>query len=143
VRFLITLMHELAHLITYVQHKHSVKPHGQEWKDNFKRTLGPFLHKEIFPHDIEAAVIRYLTNPAAATCSDIPLSKVLAKYDRNSNPDVMLIDDLPPHARFMYGRERRIFIKGAKNRTRYKCKEEKTGHEYLFNPLVKVKLLKD
>ncbi len=136
--FLITLMHELAHLITFLQHKDSVKPHGLEWKNNFKKTLGPFLKKEIFPHDVERALENYLANPAAATCSDIHLSKVLTKYDRNSNPNVVLLDDIPSGAHFVYGREKRKFVKGVRQRTRYLCREVSTGHQYLFNPLVKV-----
>jgi Zn-dependent peptidase ImmA (M78 family) len=31
-RFLFTLIHELAHLETFIQHKNQVKPHGVEWK---------------------------------------------------------------------------------------------------------------
>ena len=30
--FLVTLVHEIAHLTTYNKYKHSVLPHGQEWK---------------------------------------------------------------------------------------------------------------
>lgn len=136
--FLITLMHELAHLITYNEHRDRVKPHGAEWKNNFKKTLGPFLGNAIFPQDVEAAVRAYLANPAASTCSDIHLSKVLARYDRVSHPDIRLLDDLPAGTHFLYGRERRRFVKGHKQRTRYLCREVGTAHDYLFNPLVKV-----
>jgi len=136
--FLITLMHELAHLITYLNHRDKVKPHGYEWKSDFKKTLGPFLRRHVFPEDVALAVQNYLTNPGAATCSDIHLSKVLARYDKNSHPSVKLLDDLPKNARFAYGKDRRIFVKGDRIRTRYRCVEEKTKHEYLFSPLVKI-----
>lgn len=139
--FLITLMHELAHLVTYLEHRDNVRPHGSEWKNHFKITLGPFLRKNVFPEDIATALRRYLSNPGAATCSDIELSKVLARYDRNSHPDVKLLDELPRNARFVYGRERRVFVKGEKLRTRFRCFEEGTRHEYLFSPLVKIKHL--
>lgn len=141
--FLITLMHELAHLITYLDHKNSVKPHGIEWKNSFKTTLSPFLSKHIFPHDVESAIAAYLRNPAATTCSDLHLSKVLARYDRTSHPNIKLIDDIPFGARFLYGRDKRIFVKKVKIRTRFRCIEEKTGYEYLFHPLVKVFLLEE
>lgn len=110
--FLITLMHELAHLITFVEHRDNVKPHGMEWKNNFKKTLGPFLTEEIFPEDVAHAVKKYLSNPAAATCSDIQLSKVLARYDRTSHPNIKLLDDIPARSRFAYGRDKRVFVKG-------------------------------
>jgi len=139
--FLITLMHELAHLVTYVNHRDDVRPHGHEWKSYFKQTLGPFLRRSVFPDDVASAIRNYLSNPAASTCSDIDLSKTLAKYDKNSNPDVKLLDDIPTHSKFVYGRDRRIFIKGERLRTRYRCFEEGTKYEYLFSPLVKIKHL--
>jgi SprT protein len=141
--FLITLMHELAHLITWVKYKNTVKPHGQEWKSEFKQTLGPFLRRNVFPEDVARAVQNYLANPAAATCRDIHLSKALARYDRNNHPDVKLLDDVPLHGRFVYGRDRRVFIKGERLRTNYRCFEEKTHYEYWFSPLTKILHLKD
>jgi SprT protein len=140
--FLITLMHELAHLITYINHRDDVKPHGHEWKGYFKQTLGPFLRRNVFPEDVAKAISSYLSNPAASTCADIPLSKTLAKYDRNSHPDVKLLDDIPMNAKFIYGRDRRVFIKGERLRTRYRCFEEGTRYEYLFSPLVKIRHVK-
>ncbi len=139
--FLITLMHELAHLVCYLNHKDDVRPHGQEWKSYFKQTLGPFLRRGVFPDDVAKAISSYLSNPSASTCSDIPLSKTLARYDRNSHPDVKLLDDIPTHSKFVYGRDRRIFIKGERLRTRYRCFEEGTRYEYLFSPLVKIRHL--
>jgi hypothetical protein len=90
---------------------------------------------------VAQAIRNYLANPSAATCSDIELSKILARYDRNSHPDIKLLDDIPVHSRFIYGRQKRIFIKGERLRTRYRCFEEGTKYEYLFSPLVKIRHL--
>ncbi len=141
--FLITLMHELAHLITYLEHRDNVKPHGIEWKNSFKTTLGPFLNRGVFPDDIEKAVRRYLSNPAASTCTDTHLSSVLARYDKNSNPNVCLLSEIPVHSRFLYGRDRRVFVKGERLRKRYQCRCERTKALYLFSPLTKILLIKD
>ncbi|MFN0032134.1 MAG: SprT-like domain-containing protein [Flavobacteriales bacterium] len=137
--FLITLMHELAHLTCYLKHQDHVRPHGNEWKSEFRQTLSPFLRVGVFPEDIARAVSKYLNNPAAATCSDLGLSKVLTRYDKKSHPDVKLLDELPRNARFVYGRDRKIFVKGERLRTRYRCFQEGTRYEYLFSPLVKIK----
>jgi SprT protein len=136
--FLITLMHELAHLTTWQEYRNKVKPHGAEWKNNFRKTLGPFIGNAIFPQDIEEAVRKYLANPAASTCSDLGLSRVLARYDRVSHPSIKLLDELPHGSHFLYGKEKRKFVKGARQRTRYLCREVGTNQDYLFNPLVKV-----
>ena len=33
--FLVTTVHEFAHLLTWNEYKNKVKPHGNEWKNNF------------------------------------------------------------------------------------------------------------
>ena len=59
-QFLLTLVHELAHLKTYESHKHRAKPHGKEWKDNFRALMQPFLDESVFPADLLAPVRKYL-----------------------------------------------------------------------------------
>jgi SprT protein len=139
--FLITLTHELAHLLTWLEHRDAVKPHGPEWKKAFRFTLGPFLNQSVFPDDVERALHRYLHNPAASTCSDTHLAAVLSRYDRNSHPDVKLLQEVPANARFMYGRDKRVFIKGEQLRKRYQCRCESTKAVYLFSPIAKIRVI--
>ncbi len=47
--FLITLIHELAHLVTFMQYRHRVDPHGKEWKRIYALLLKDFLNTDIFP----------------------------------------------------------------------------------------------
>ena len=79
--FLITLLHELAHLFTYERFGHRVQAHGAEWKNEFSKVLAQFLLKKIFPPDIDKALMRTLQNPAASSCADVSLLRVLHKYD--------------------------------------------------------------
>jgi SprT protein len=137
--FLITLLHEMAHLITFNEHPRAIKPHGKEWKSNFVLLLRPYLAASIFPEDIADALKRYMLNPAAATCSDIHLSKVLARYDKKK-PGEVLLDDVPVGSQFTY-RDTRTFIKQSKRRTRWVCKEIPDGHVYFFSPVTVVKLV--
>ena len=80
--FLITLLHELAHLFTYERFGHKVQAHGKEWKNEFSRILAQFLSKKIFPGDVETALLKTLTNPAASSCGDENLLRVLRNYDK-------------------------------------------------------------
>src|SRR6478752_3457555 len=40
--FLITLLHELAHLFTYERFGNKVQAHGQEWKNEYSKVLAKF-----------------------------------------------------------------------------------------------------
>ena len=43
-RFLITLIHEIAHLVAGVKYGRTIKPHGQEWKHTFQILMVPYWH---------------------------------------------------------------------------------------------------
>ena len=48
-RFLITLLHELAHFKVSQSVQYRTKPHCKEWKNAYRETLLPFLNPEIVP----------------------------------------------------------------------------------------------
>lgn len=139
--FLITTIHEFAHLKTYQDHKHSVKPHGAEWKENFKQLMLPFLNLDVFPSDIIQAISSYLNNPAASSCTDLNLYRVLKKYDKNVS-DSTHVEDIAPNSIFILQNGRK-FQKGEKLRKRFKCIEISTNKTYLFHPLAEVTIVKD
>lgn len=137
--FLITLLHELAHLFTYEKFGHRVLAHGKEWKDEFGKILAKFLLKKIFPSDIEKALMHTLQNPAASSCGDERLMRVLRNYDEKRE-GVHLIEQLPAGALFAI-KGGRVFKKEEKIRKRYKCVEVKTGKYYLFSPVYEVQIV--
>ncbi|HYK75476.1 MAG TPA: SprT-like domain-containing protein [Daejeonella sp.] len=140
--FLITTVHEFAHLHTWNEHKNKVKPHGTEWKKNFKRMMRPFFEAGIFPADVHQAIVNYLENPAASSCSDLNLFRVLKRYDVKpaGNPTTMSVEKLP--LRSLFAMENgRVFRKENIIRKRYRCVEVKTGAVYLFSPLAEVEPL--
>jgi len=137
--FLITLLHELAHLLTYERYGHRVMPHGQEWKKEFAKILSRFLRNKVFPPDIEKTLLRSIENPAASSCGDVNLLRVLKNYDKPVE-GVVLVEQVSPDGLFAIKGER-VFKKGQKMRTRYKCQEIATGKWFLFSGLYEVKLV--
>jgi SprT protein len=135
--FLITLIHEVAHLTTYNKFRDRVAPHGVEWKTEFKNLAVPFLTTEIFPIDVIYALRKYLQNPAASSCSDTQLLRALKSYDENS--DYVFVEHLPYKSLFLYN-SGKVFEKGERIRKRFRCVEVETGTVYLFNPLTEVEL---
>ena len=134
--FLITLVHEIAHLTNFNKHKNAVKPHGEEWKLHFKLLMNRFLNPEVFPDDVILALRKYMNNPAASSCSDINLLRVLKKYDMSIG--LILLEDIPEGKHFTYN-ETRQFVRGEQVRKRIKCKEVGSNRMYLFNPVTEVK----
>ncbi len=137
-RFLLTLIHELAHLVTYKKYNR-VKPHGLEWKQCFQHLMLPFLRPEIYPTDLLSLLANYFKNPKASTDSDIKLSLALKQYDNHNGKS--FIFELPVAQKFIYNK--RIFVKGEKRRTRFGCIEIKSGKTYLFHQNAEVELIEN
>lgn len=134
--FLITTVHEFAHLHTWNEYERKAKPHGDEWKKNFKKMMRPFFEKETFPLDVNKAILNYLLNPAASSCADLNLFRVLKQYDKKVE-GIITVESLPANAIFLY-QDKRVFRKEELVRKRYRCIEVKTGKVYLFSPVAEV-----
>ena len=138
-RFLITLVHEIAHFEAYKNYGKLIKPHGIEWKRTFQHLMLPFLNPDIFPAELLPLLAKHFKNPKASSDTDIQLAYALKQFDAPN--DKTFIFELPLHSTFQLYNGR-VFQKGAKRRTRYECVEIKTGRLYLFNPNAEVELLK-
>jgi hypothetical protein len=137
--FLITLLHELAHLVTYETYRHRVQPHGREWKDSYAAILRVFLEKQVFPGDIAMELHRSLHNLGASSCSEPGLMRVLKNYD-NDSIGLSLVEDLKPGEWFVT-RDNKVYIMEKKIRTRYLCTAYPSKKQYLFNGLYEIKIL--
>ncbi|MBL4577945.1 MAG: sprT domain-containing protein, partial [Flavobacteriales bacterium] len=67
---------------------------------------------------------------------DVQLSLAFRNYDAQSDDSVVL-SDISIDTLFVT-LSGRIFLKGPRQRKRYKCKEVKSGRLYLFSPITEV-----
>ena len=132
--FLITLTHELAHAFVFKKYQNKVSPHGKVWKLTFKSLMLNFLNPDCFPKDVLQALSSHMINPKASTFADLELVRVLKKYDQVKSFTIADVD-IGDYFQIASGR---IFIKGRKNRKRYKCVESATNKTYLFHPFAEV-----
>ncbi len=131
--FLITTLHEMAHLTTYEKYGNRVKPHGVHWKTEFKSIADPILNKVALPIDVAMALNNYLRNAKASSCSDDKLYRVLKRYDKNKG---ITLEELEIGDLFkLHGK---IFVKGKKLRTRFECVEDATNKKYRVLGLAEV-----
>lgn len=130
--FLITLMHEIAHMIVKVTYPINVSPHGIEWKQTFKGLMIPLL--PVFPLDIQKPLAKHLKNPKASSCSDHELMTALRVFDQQK---VTTISDIPNGTLF-FTSNGKTFLKEKKLRTRFQCKCLSNNRTYLFSPLAEI-----
>jgi SprT protein len=134
--FLITLLHELAHLLTFQFHGNRVASHGREWKNQFGELLKAFIQAEIFPAIIKESLIKSLHNPAASSCADDDLMRVLRHFDEKKE-GLVFVEELHKGDMFRI-KGGRLFRKEEVLRKRIKCTELQTGKAYLFSPVYEV-----
>ncbi len=135
--FIITLVHELAHLIAFEQYGNRIMPHGNQWKLCYKTLMTPYLQKQVFPADIHNELLRSMQNPAASTCSEEHLTRVLNHYDVKP-VGIKTVEELLPGQKFII-KNGRTFIREHVIRKRIKCLEFPSMRPYLFSPLCQVK----
>lgn len=137
-RFLITLVHEIAHLVAFEKFGRNIKPHGNEWKYTFQRLMLPFIRPEIFPNQLLPLLARHFKNPKASSDTDATLSLALKQFDVKT--DKSYVFELPYGSMFRIYNGK-IFKKGAQRVKRFECVEVSSGKIYLFNPNAEVELL--
>jgi len=138
-RFLITLVHEIAHLVAFEKYGRNIKPHGNEWKITFQRLMIPFIRPEIFPHSVLPLVANHFRNPTASSDTDARLAFVLKQFDERK-PDIHFMHEVPNGSLFRI-KNGRIFQKKGLRVKRYECLEVASGKLYLFNVNAEVEIL--
>lgn len=138
-KFLITLIHEIAHLVAFEKFGRNIKPHGQEWKYTFQRLMIPFIRPEIFPNQLLPLLARHFKNPTASSDTDARLALALKYFDHPNDKNFVL--DIPFGSIFRI-HNGKVFKKGNLRVKRYECTEISSGRVFLFNPNAEVELLK-
>lgn len=154
--FLLTFVHELAHLLSHEKYRRRISPHGMEWKNEFIRLLDPFSLRKFFPADLAHAIERYMNNPAASSCTDINLMRALKRYDADKDKNIFHLEDLPHESVFRLADEKKParqrdgsqvagggarYRKGEKLRKRFRCIEINSQTLYLVSPIAEVELI--
>ena len=126
--FLITYLHEVAHLRAFQQHGFRIPPHGAAWKRCFGQLLVPVLSETVFPAEVLKALRPYANNPRASTGADAALTRALQQYDLPSGQ--VPLHCHPPGTKFQF--RGRTYVKQNVRRTRALCEEVATRKQYLI-----------
>ena len=138
-RFLITLVHEIAHLVAFEKFGRRIKPHGIEWKKTFQQLMLPFIRPEIFPTKLLPVIANHFKNPKASSSTDANLAIALKTFDIEERKNTYVFE--LPYGSIFRIYNGKLFKKGNKRVKRYECTEVGTGRLYLFQPNAEVELL--
>lgn len=137
--FMITLVHEFAHLLVWEKHKNRVQPHGIQWKEIYALLLTEVVAQKALPADIEKAVSSHANKITASSYSDHELIRTLRQYEGKEK--VIHLEDIPEKTPFRL-KNGKVFIKGKKARKRYFCQAYKSKRIYYVSAVAEVELVK-
>ena len=130
--FLVVLVHEFAHYVTFQKYKRH-QPHGKEWKAEYKRMMRPFMSRSVFPADVLHALDHHLNDAPSSSCTDHNLMRILRRYDRDPKP---FLEELRESTIFRFNQK--LFVKGPELRTRYRCRCLNDRRIYLIDRMAEV-----
>lgn len=138
--FLITYIHELAHLLTTERFGRKTQPHGKEWKSNFRELMEPVMTDLIFPDEILKPLHKHMKNPKASTYADSHLVQALRQFDEHES-DLVPLSILGEGDTFEFNNG--MYKKLNLRRTRVLCQQADTSRKYLISKMALVRILKE
>ncbi len=135
--FLLTLIHEIAHLKAWNKFGKKIQAHGKEWKDIFKQLCVELLNLNILPSEVEQALKNHIKCPKSSICYDPEMMNVL--IPQTFEKDQKILKDLEIGS--LFSLQNRVFIKQKTLRTRAKCLEIKTQRHFVIHQSAKISCL--
>lgn len=136
--FLVTYIHEVAHLVTWRLYSSGVKPHGTEWQEQFQLLMQPLLNTEVFPAEVLRPLKKYMQRPAASTAACQPLWIAL-RLQEMQEEGVLLLAQVPDGQKFRFSDT--VYLKMERKRTRALCQNLTNGRRYLISTAAQVEMV--
>lgn len=137
--FLITFLHELAHLLVNERLEPGFLPHGKEWKSTFRQLLHLALDKNLFPANVAEIVRRQyiIGNNFTHTSRALVQNEILRSY--NKQPPLRLAS-VPLKGKVSLKNGMNV-VKLKQNRTRSLCKCLNDNKMYYVSNVAEVYVL--
>ncbi len=132
--FFIVLTHEAAHFSAFQKFGYRIRPHGKEWKEEFRNMLRESI--SVYSEDLQPVILQFAKSPKASFAA----STGLVKYFHTDNSEgENFVESLERGTVFCYRHEN--YQMETKLKKNYLCTQLSTGRKYVFKPLAKVKKL--
>lgn len=133
--FLMVLLHEMAHMNTFLAYGRSVQPHGHEWQEQYRRLLIEYFNEGHFPPETQPLFKRYTARIPLNRTAGQELELALKRYGMpEDNKGCLTLNELPLNTCFqLKNKPGMVFINLEKRRTRHLCLEKNTKRKYLIS----------
>jgi hypothetical protein len=132
-QMLLTLTHEIAHLINWSENGRKVAAHGPEWRNNFSALLRELSLIEDLDPQFKAAILNHARKPRSSAMYDPALFRLLRQLEGDST--TLLADIAIGSPFFFHGR---AFTKESSARSRCICRAHDNGAKYRIAKLAPV-----
>ena len=139
--FLLTYLHEVAHMMVIRLYKERVQAHGSEWKTLFSQILQPMLNPLVFDEKVLPAMRVYAQDPKASSSTDPDLMRALHLTTNVENGNLPL-QDFNPNTGFKFQLKGQPFVVKSKARTTYICENLITHKLYKVRGIAFVEPIK-
>ena len=116
--FTVTLLHEIAHKLSFDKYNRNIKPHGKEWKLEFCKLLN------------EAINYTSSNNTKSFLIKNIQKPKATFRITTQIPDGAITVKDLKPGDEFQINNFDKHFLLIKKLRKRYQCREKTTSKIY-------------
>jgi len=139
-RFLLVLLHELAHYFSYkISTFKEIKPHGKEWAVFYAQLISKFISKDVFSVGVEYVLIKYVATNCQSKRLKMELDIALGVHDivESVRKDEVYVYNLNLGDSFKF--KNRTFQILKNNKTRVVCVEkENNSKKYTFYKALRV-----
>ncbi|MFH0760823.1 MAG: hypothetical protein V2A67_04910 [Bacteroidota bacterium] len=136
VEFMITLSHELAHYRAWKKYGRSIRPHGEQWKHEFRWMLKELIESGVLKSEVSRAVYQcYFKRERIGSSAAEPILRVLGKTGEYSG--FKRVADVPEGTAFRL-KNGKVLVKGKKLRSRFRCRDPKSGRDYSVSPMAEI-----
>ena len=88
--FLMTYVHEVAHLRVHTTFGFKAEAHGMQWQSAFQSLMEPLLRDEIFPEPLLSGLKKHMASPKASSFSDAELTHLFRSLDERERCATLL-----------------------------------------------------
>lgn len=141
---LLVLLHEMAHLMTFVKYGRRPRPHGHEWQREYASLLSEYVNVGAFPDDASKLIVKYVSHIPLSRSLSMELEQLLRYYGTQTNHGSLCLNDLNEGDRFvLVDYPNKVFRAIKKRRTRWLCRDMQRNVDCLVLGYASVRLLEN